>query len=154
MNEATLRSHWRALQNEHPELRAYRLELGRGVKVFGTCSYKDRVIKVSKHHLRESPDELVLNTLRHEAAHALAGPGAGHGWKWKREAVRLGAKPVRCHSETLKVTERRAVGYYTCDANCGAKQMLVVKKPKYDASNYRCGRCKSTVTYHQTEEEQ
>jgi len=147
MDEKTLYKHWEHIQIEHPELYVYRLELGRGYKRFGSCSFKKRTIKVSKHHLQESSDESVLNTLRHEAAHALAGPKAGHGWKWKEKARLLGAKPVRCHSETIPSTKRRAVGVYTCDAQCGVEPTIVLREPKSPASAYRCGRCKSTVTY-------
>ncbi|MGH7575196.1 MAG: hypothetical protein ACREM1_08735 [Longimicrobiales bacterium] len=40
----------------------------------------------------------MLDTLRHEAAHALAGPKAGHGQAWRMWARRLGAEARRCGS--------------------------------------------------------
>ena len=69
----------------------------------GVCKYRAKRIEIAKYYARHSPPEAVLDTLRHEIAHALAGPAARHGPAWKAVAVRLGATPRACE------TSRRAV---------------------------------------------
>jgi predicted SprT family Zn-dependent metalloprotease len=62
----------------------------------GACLYGKKRIEIAAYHAANSPAESVLDTLRHEIAHALAGPAAGHGPLWKAIAVRLGATPRAC----------------------------------------------------------
>ena len=49
----------------------------------------------------------VTDTILHEIAHALAGPGAGHGPAWKATASRLGATPKSCAPESDEARRRR-----------------------------------------------
>ena len=59
----------------------------------GECRPLDRRIGLSRHHAVTGPRELVTDTILHEIAHALAGPGAGHGPAWKAIARKIGATP-------------------------------------------------------------
>jgi predicted SprT family Zn-dependent metalloprotease len=89
---------------------------------FGLCSFKRRVISLSRKLVQLTPEAEVLDTILHEIAHALAGPGAGHGRIWKLMAISIGAKPRRCisaaHLESMGVrlpaTTRKWTG--TCPA--------------------------------------
>ena len=72
----------------------------------GVCKYRTKRIEIAEYYARHSPEESVLDTLRHEIAHALAGPAAKHGPRWKAVAVRLGATPRSC--ETLGPGRRAA----------------------------------------------
>lgn len=81
-------------------------------RTLGVCKYKEKRIEVAGYYARHSPEESVLDTLRHEIAHALAGPAAGHGPKWKSVAVRLGATPRSCETSGRAVVppgDRRAI---------------------------------------------
>ena len=40
----------------------------------GLCSHKDKCIILSAHHIDIHPTPDVINTIRHEVAHALVGP--------------------------------------------------------------------------------
>ena len=42
----------------------------------GVCKYRSKRIELSEFYASHSADEHVLDTLRHEIAHALVGPGA------------------------------------------------------------------------------
>jgi predicted SprT family Zn-dependent metalloprotease len=64
----------------------------------GVCKYRTRRIEIAEYYARNSPPENVLDTLRHEIAHAIAGPAAKHGPAWKAVAIRLGATPRACDS--------------------------------------------------------
>jgi len=59
----------------------------------GVCKYRQKRIEISDYYARHNPDAAVLDTLRHEIAHALAGPEAGHGPTWQAIAARIGATP-------------------------------------------------------------
>jgi hypothetical protein len=45
-----------------------------------------------------NPWDIVRLTVRHEAAHALVGPGHGHSVVWKRQARALGVNPAACNA--------------------------------------------------------
>lgn len=65
----------------------------------GDCNYRTKTIRLSAHRTQLRTCEQVENTIRHEIAHALAGPNAKHGPEWKAWARRLGADPHRSNSE-------------------------------------------------------
>ena len=56
----------------------------------GLCDYTRKRISVSRYLAARHDDDDNHQTLLHEVAHALAGPGAGHGPQWKRVARDLG----------------------------------------------------------------
>lgn len=71
----------------------------------GVCKYRSKRIEIAEYYARNNPPEKVLDTLFHEIAHALVGPGGKHGPAWKAMAVRLGATPLACdHSRDTDVT--------------------------------------------------
>src|SRR3954465_13318301 len=74
-------------------LRGWTFGLARTGRRLGVCKYTAKRIEIAEFYARNSPEETVLDTLRHELAHALAGPAAKHGSAWKSVAVRLGATP-------------------------------------------------------------
>ena len=64
----------------------------------GECRAREKLIVLSRTHAAEGTPADVRDTILHEIAHALAGPGAGHGPAWKAIARRLGARPAsRAH---------------------------------------------------------
>lgn len=64
---------------------------------FGMCRYWAKEIQLSKVLTASAGDPAhVVDTIRHEIAHALAGARAGHGSVWKMWARTVGAIPVAC----------------------------------------------------------
>jgi len=55
----------------------------------GMCSHKDSCIILSAHHIDIHPDPDVINTIRHEVAHALT-PGHAHDSVWEAKAREIG----------------------------------------------------------------
>lgn len=68
---------------------AIRLNQNSQSHFLGLCSYKDKCIILSAHHIDIHPDPDVLNTIRHEIAHALT-PGHGHDAIWAAKAKEIG----------------------------------------------------------------
>ena len=65
----------------------------------GLCRYGPRVIELSTHFVERNPAGAVRDTLLHEIAHALVGPGHGHDRAWGEMCLRVGAKPERLSFE-------------------------------------------------------
>jgi predicted SprT family Zn-dependent metalloprotease len=77
-------------------LHGWTFALSQAKRRLGVCKHRARRIEIGEYYARHNPAETVLDTLLHEIAHALAGPGAGHGPQWRAIAVRLGATPRAC----------------------------------------------------------
>ena len=69
-------------------------------KKLGECRPRQNLILLSRTHAVNGQPGQVTDTILHEIAHALAGPGAGHGPAWKAIARRLGATPRSCAPES------------------------------------------------------
>jgi len=65
------------------------------LRAHGLCRYERRRIELSAPLTAREPDDaLILDTIRHEIAHALAGPKAGHGPRWRDWARRVGCRHI------------------------------------------------------------
>lgn len=93
-------------------LDTWQLEIDRAVRRAGLCNYSHRVISLSHHYItRNVWDGVVEDTVLHEIAHALVGPGHGHNSIWKRKCIEVGARPERCYdSSQVDMPERRYIG--------------------------------------------
>lgn len=67
--------------------------------LFRCCYAGLREIHMAAWHVARGHWADVIDTLRHEAAHAFAGKNAGHGPAWWAWARCFGAEPKRCGSE-------------------------------------------------------
>lgn len=65
----------------------------RAKRRLGQTDYATRTITISRHYAENGDRELVRNTMLHEIAHALVGPGQGHGAAWQEQARTLGIDP-------------------------------------------------------------
>src|SRR3954451_12953426 len=119
-------------------LRGWTFGLAKTKRRLGVCKYRSKRIEIAEFYARNSPPETVLDTLRHEIAHAIAGPAAKHGPRWKAVAVRLGATPRSCetsHQAVVKPGDWQA----TCPA-C-EKTVHLYRRPR-SLGGYRC-RCEA-----------
>jgi predicted SprT family Zn-dependent metalloprotease len=79
--------------------------LSKAKRRLGVCKYRQKRIEIAEYYARNSPEATVIDTLRHEIAHAIAGPAAKHGPRWKAVAVRLGATPRSCETSGQATVE-------------------------------------------------
>lgn len=61
----------------------------------GQCRYRQKEIGLTLWHVRNATPVEIMDTILHEVAHALCGPGKGHGGAWKYMARKVGADPTR-----------------------------------------------------------
>ena len=106
----------RQLMREHG-LEGWGFQFTNAKKILGQCNYTHSVIKLSAPLARLNSDAVVLDTIKHEIAHAIAGKRAGHGPQWKTVCVRIGAQPTRC-ADSQDVVQPPAKYVGTCPA-CG-----------------------------------
>ncbi len=82
--------------------RPWQFRFTRSIRALGVCNYLRRYIGLSKPYTELNPRAVAEETIRHEIAHVLAGPGVGHGPTWQKRAVEVGASPVaRCRISDL-----------------------------------------------------
>ena len=92
-------SHWKVSLNS------------RLTRALGRCVYSRNEIELQRRYVQENSVEIILDTIRHEIAHALAGYKAGHGPEWRMWARKVGANPeatVDPKTITLKRTYQLA----------------------------------------------
>lgn len=122
----------RSLLDEHG-LTDWRVELDRAKARAGVCRYAERTIGISAPLARLHPEAEVRDTVLHEVAHALAGPEAGHGPRWRAVARRIGCSARRCVAPDVP----RVVGAWvgTCPAGHRTERH---RRPERLASCARC----------------
>jgi predicted SprT family Zn-dependent metalloprotease len=107
-------------------------------QAMGLCVYDRKTIELSIYFVeRDNPVEEIRDTILHEIAHALVGPGHGHDRVWKRKCLEIGARPKRCGEADMPDGRWRAL----C-CSCG-KQFHRHRKPKR-VTGWFCRACGPT----------
>lgn len=102
----------------------------------GQCRYMPREIAVSAYHAFGDDLDNVRDTIAHEIAHALVGPGHGHDAMWKRMCAVTGANPSRRgHSEVERHFAYRGICH-----NCGHSYRRH-RVAKHLRGNSWCSKC-------------
>lgn len=73
----------------------WHLSFDRAKKRAGICYYSERRVTFSRHLMALYDVDAVRETILHEAAHALVGPGHGHNRVWQAKAREIGASGRR-----------------------------------------------------------
>lgn len=123
----------RALMDEHG-LQGWTFDFDRARVRAGACHFHDRRITLSRALTQAQGEEEVRETVLHEIAHALVGPGHGHDETWRRQAVAIGSTGQRCYSAEEPVVPGRWQG------RCTAGH--VVHRHRRPARLLLCGRCR------------
>lgn len=111
----------------------------------GMCSYKDKVIILNGHHLDIHDDGEIMDTMKHEVAHALT-PGANHGRVWQDKARELGCNPFAvCASHDFPahvIDAIRSGNLVECTVE-EKKVEYVTRTPKYTITQLKdkCPEC-------------
>jgi predicted SprT family Zn-dependent metalloprotease len=127
----------RQLLDEHG-LTDWDLRFDRAKTRAGVCRVGRREIGLSAPLTRLHPVEEVRETLLHEIAHALVGPGHGHDDVWRRQVVAIGGSPRRC----LDADVPKPAGAWLGVCASG-HQVERHRRPERPVS---CGRCSSSFS--------
>lgn len=111
--------------------------LNRSKRTLGRCVYSRHTIELSVHFVARNNEAEILDTLLHEIAHALVGPGHGHDRVWKSKCLELGAQPRACVAADMPTGRWRA----SC-GSCGA-QFHRHRRPR-TLTGWHCRRCGPT----------
>ncbi len=84
-------------------LYSWAIALDRSKVRFGQCRHRNHTIGLSKALVELNERDEVEDVIRHEIAHALCGPGAGHSRVWKRKCIEVGARPETCYDNSKVV---------------------------------------------------
>ncbi|KKM82810.1 hypothetical protein LCGC14_1315620 [marine sediment metagenome] len=101
----------------------WNIEIDRAKKRLGCCHWKTKKITLSKEFTELNNEAIILNTIKHEVAHIIAGYTAGHGQYWK-----VICKIVGCNDSRF------------VDSS-------IINRPK-GKRIYICPICKETYTYN------
>ncbi len=101
----TVRRLARELLDRHG-LRDWAFGFNRRVRGLGLCRHDLKVIELSWHFAQRNTEDEIIDTLLHEVAHALAGPGTATTPPGRPSASRSGRGP----SGAARPTCRRAAG--------------------------------------------
>lgn len=107
-----------------------------GCRRLGCCHYRTKQITMSHAYVTLNDRANVEDTIRHEIAHALCPPAAGHGPVWQAMAVKLGAQPSPCKS--AESVPPRWVG--RCPTQ-GCSFKLTRHQLNRNAREFACSRC-------------
>ena len=109
----------------------------------GTCSPKNKEIRLTTWYTELNDLKLVKDTILHEIAHALAfvhDRARGHGKSWKKWCKIVGATPIRSNKKNLNSPKNFFKYQDTC--SCGK----TFKKHRLRFSRvYRCPSCKDLL---------
>lgn len=113
----------------------------------GQCRYTKKEIGFSLAYILNCSEDSVVETAKHEVAHALAYVRAshtGHGDVWVAACEIVGAKPIRCADvdeiQTVLAATKHPLFCPTCDKIVGALHRTPSPK-KF----YRCTVCNNRV---------
>lgn len=107
----------------------------RAVRRNGACKFAKQTISLSYRITQLREESQVRNTILHEIAHALVGPGHGHGLVWWAKAKSIGCSGERCTPGPTPQARYRRV----CQA-CGEEYGKFHRRPRVRGACTSCCR--------------
>lgn len=111
----------------------------------GICNYSKRTIFLSRFYLEHGSMEKSWDTITHEIAHALVGPGHGHGYVWRTQHIKLGGSGNRGYVLEGKVKEAfKSSAKWTGICPRNSEHTVSRNRLTKTAKSSSCSRCSTT----------
>jgi predicted SprT family Zn-dependent metalloprotease len=128
-------------------LGAWGLRLNKRKRTLGLCYFPIRPglpgrIELSIYLILNNPEAEVVEVVKHEISHSLAGSHAGHGPAWVAMANRVGCRPTRCGVASMPPGNWRA----TCPS-CKREYSRHRRPGQRVYWCLPCGRTRGTITF-------
>lgn len=120
--------------------KGWKFSISNSQLTLGVCKHDVKRIEVSSYYFHTEMEE-IEDTIRHEIAHALAGPTHGHDDVWRSYCIKVGAKPQRLADEHLKTSAKP--NYVIKCPSCGWKAYRYRMKRRNFGST--CPNCHTKV---------
>lgn len=116
----------------------------------GMCVEKDKCIILNALHIDTHPDVEIVDTIKHEIAHAIVGCDHQHDDVWAEKAKELGAIPRSCSSMGFSMEAIDAIRSGADVEVTFEEETVVFRKPKYQITRLQdkcptCGKVAVTV---------
>ncbi len=106
----------------------------------GVCDYRHKLICLSVSYCLRAPEDELRDTILHEIAHALVGPGHNHDRTWKLAALRIGCTAARCSE--VEHTAGKWVGRCAC-----SRPILRKRLSRRVRTEGRCPVCRQRILW-------
>lgn len=125
--------------------KGWTFEISNQKRRVGECNHRRKVIRYSQHFMDKTPSESITDTLLHEIAHALVGPGYGHGNHWKYAAKLIGANPERMCNDAVSTAKPNYI------LHCGHCKIKWERyRLRLKPGQYSCPHCARTLAVFKT----
>lgn len=114
---------------------AWSFRFDRATTRLGQCDHRHKRISVSRYLTQKATQDEVTQVLLHEIAHALAGPRAAHGPKWRAISRDIGYLGGRTH--TMEPAHERAKWLGECPRG---HEIVRFRRPGKPVSCAKCDR--------------
>lgn len=128
----------RNLMDQHG-LTDWEFEFDRAKRRFGRASHSKKVISLSAPIVARNSEENVLETIRHEIAHALIDPSHGHDATWYNMALSVGSNgKVTYDAKEVDAPEGKWIG--VCELGHRTR-------PRHRRGNFVCKKDRTPITW-------
>ncbi len=106
----------------------------------GVCRYRERRIDLAVSYCLAASRAEIEDTILHEIAHAIVGPGHNHDAVWKDQAREIGCRGERCHRV------QQSLPKWVGECGCGQQWFRQVLQQRM-IGNRVCAKCRGAITW-------
>jgi predicted SprT family Zn-dependent metalloprotease len=130
------------LVSQHLAGQGWRIRWNNNRGRMGVCKHSVKTLEFSALLFRHIDENEVVDTITHEIAHAMVGPGQGHNWVWACQHRALGGSGNRAWSNA-DVSKATAKHLLQCRNEACTFETTRNRLTQKVRDNNRCPRCRT-----------